>query len=399
MKYKDIIYLDNGATTALRAEALDAMMPYLTENYANPSGIYGNAVSAKVALEAAAADVGAVIGADANEIYFTGSGTESINWAIKCGAGKSGGHIITTVIEHHAVLHTCEYLEKNGFEVTYMPVDSHGMVSAADVAAAVQENTVLVSIMAANNEVGTVLPLGEIGAVLREINTQRKGREILFHTDAVQAFGHIPIDVNALGVDMLSVSAHKLNGPKAVGALYVRRGVKLPAFMHGGGQERGRRAGTENVAGIMGFAAAARLAAAEMEDEAARLTALRDDFIRKMLDAIPHSRLNGHPTQRLPGNINLGFEFIEGEGMLLLLDANGFAASSGSACTSGSLDPSHVLLAMGIAHEQAHGSLRLTLGKYSKQNDLDKLAEVLPQIVQRLRDMSPLWDDFMKTKG
>ena len=395
------IYLDNAATTALRPEALAAMMEFLQQNHANPSSVYGQAVAAKMALDAAATDIAAIIGASRREIYFTGSGTESINWALKSAAHMAkphGNHIITTSIEHHAVLHTCQALEKEGFEVTYLAVDAHGMVCPAAFAAAVRPDTILASIMLANNEVGNILPVAEIAAKLKEINADRQYK-ILLHTDAVQAACHIPIDVAALGADLLSMSAHKLHGPKGVGALYIRRGVKLPPFIHGGGHERGRRAGTENVAGIVGFAAAANLAHAEMAAEAPRQAALRDNFIAKILQAVPHSRLNGHPTQRLPGNINITFDFIEGEGMLLLLDAKGIAASSGSACTSGSLDPSHVLLAMGVPHESAHGSLRLTLSKYTQSSDLDRLLEALPPIVARLRSMSPLWEDFQKKEN
>ena len=393
MEQQRRIYLDNGATTQMRQEVLDAMMEYFSGNYANPSGTYNMANAAKVAIDQGAERIAAAIGADRKEIYFTGSGTESINWAIKCNAQANkdaglGSHIITTVVEHHAVLHTCQYLEKNGFDVTYLPVDKYGMVTADEVAAAITPQTILVSVMLANNEIGTIMPIAEIGEVLRNHTN------ITFHTDAVQGLGRVSIDVDKLGVDLLSITAHKLYGPKGVGALYVRRGTKLPSFIHGGGQERRRRAGTENVAGIVGFGVAAELAVAEMESENARLTKMRDDFIAKILAKVPHSRLNGHSTSRLPGNINLIFEFIEGEGMLLLLDAHGISASSGSACTSGTLDPSHVIMALGTPHEMAHGSLRLTLGRYNTQADLDKALEVLPPIVERLRNMSPLWEDY-----
>ncbi|MCL2397005.1 MAG: cysteine desulfurase NifS [Defluviitaleaceae bacterium] len=401
MNQRDVIYLDNAATTQVRPEVVDAMIEYLSKDYANPSGIYAASASAKAAVDAAREKIAVAIGATyGNEIYFTGSGTESINWAIKSTAQAAKGrgrHIITTAVEHHAVLHTCQFLEKNGFDVTYLPVDEYGMISVDKLEAAIRPDTILVTVMMANNEVGTIMPIAKIGAVLAEINTKRdKDAKILFHTDAIQAVGHIPVDVNALGVDLLSVSAHKLYGPKGVGALYVRRGIKLPAFIHGGGQERGRRAGTENVAGIVGFGAATQLACAEMAEEALRHTQMRDDLIGKILASVPHSHLNGHPISRLPGNINITFEFIEGEGMLLLLDARGIAASSGSACTSGSLDPSHVLLAMGLSHELAHGSLRLSFGRYTTTEDLDKLMEALPPIVERLRNMSPLWEDFLK---
>jgi len=396
------IYLDNAATTAIRPEVLEAMMPFLTGNFSNPSSIYSTATSAKVAIDEAREKIAAVIGAaHGNEIYFTGSGSESINWAIKAIAEANrdrGNHIITTAVEHHAVLHTCEHLEKNGFNVTYLPVDKFGMINVASLAAAIRPETTLVTIMMANNEIGTIMPLEEISAHLREVNAARsRENKIFFHTDAIQAVGHIPVNVDALGVDLLSMSAHKLYGPKGMGALYVRRGVKLPPIIHGGGQERGRRGGTENVAGIVGMGVAAFLAAAELEAEAVRHTKMRDAFIDKITNAIPYSHLNGHPTRRLPGNINITFEFIEGESMLLLLDARGISASSGSACTSGSLDPSHVLMATGLRHELAHGSLRISFGRETTQEDLDKLAEVLPSIVERLRSMSPLWAEFQKT--
>ena len=396
-----MIYMDNSATTVMRPEVIEAMMKYFTQEYANPSGVYGAAVSAKVAIDGARDKIAAAIGARGNEIYFTGSGTESINWALKAIAQANknrGGHIITTQVEHHAVLHTCQYLEKNGFEVTYLPVDKFGIISLDDFAGAVRPDTFLVSVMLANNEVGSLQPVAEVGAALKGINKGRGADKIILHTDAVQALGHIHVDAQALGVDLLSMSAHKLYGPKGVGALYVRAGVKLPALMHGGGQERGRRAGTENVAGIVGFGVAVELACAEIDQEAARLTAMRDGLISKILAAVPHSHLNGHPHKRLPGNVNITIEFIEGEGMLLLLDAKGIAASSGSACTSGSLDPSHVILALGTPDEQAHGSLRLSLGKYNRPGDVDKLIEVLPAIVERLRGMSPLWDTKKEMK-
>lgn len=388
------IYLDNAASTRVRPEVLEAMMRFFSEDYANPSGVYGAANLAKAAIDEAKGKIAECLGAANSEIYFTGSGTESINWAIKATAGGNPCHIITSVIEHHAVLHTCQYLEKNGFDITYLPVDKHGLVNPADLEAAVRPETILVTIMLANNEIGTFMPISEIGTVLKEINAKRKAdkmQEILFHTDAVQALGHIPIDVAKLGVDMLSVSAHKVYGPKGVGALYVRRNTRLPAFIHGGGQERGRRAGTENVAGIVGFGLAAQLACAEMDKEAKRLAALRDDFIGKILEIVPHAHLNGHPKLRLPGNINITFDFIEGEGILLLLDVAGFLASSGSACTSGTLDPSHVIMALGTPAERAHGSLRITLGRYNTQEDMDKLLAALPPIIERLRRMSPIY--------
>ena len=396
------IYLDNAATTQIRPEALEAMMQYLSENYANPSSIYSAASSAKAAMDEAREKIATAIGTPyRNEIYFTGSGSESVNWAIKAIAEANrsrSNHIITTAVEHHAVLYTCQYLEKIGFDVTYLPVDKYGMININDIGAAIRPETILVTVMMANNEVGTLMPIQEIGALLKGVNADR-GREnkIFFHTDAIQAVGHIPVDVNHLGVDMLSVSGHKLHGPKGVGALYLRRGVKLPPIIHGGGQERGRRGGTENVAGIVAMGIAAELAVAEMEDIAAKHIKMRDGLIEKITSTIPYSHLNGHPVKRLPGNVNITFEFIEGESMLLLLDARGIAASSGSACTSGSLDPSHVLMAMGLPHEIAHGSLRLTFGKDTEQADLDRLAEVLPPIVERLRSMSPLWEEYQKT--
>ena len=396
------IYLDNAGTTQVRPEVLEAMMTYLSDNYANPSSIYSAASSTKVAMDEAREKIAKAIGAThRNEIYFTGSGSESVNWAIKSIAEANrgrGNHIITTKVEHHAVLYTCQYLETNGYEVTYLPVDKYGMINVEDLASAIRPETTLVTVMMANNEVGTLMPIEEIGAHLKTINAER-GREnkVFFHTDAIQAVGHIPVDVNGLGVDMLSVSAHKIHGPKGVGALYVRRGVKLPPLIHGGGQERGRRGGTENVAGIVAMGVAAELAAAEMEAVALRHIKMRDNLIEKITKTIPYSHLNGHPEKRLPGNVNLTFEFIEGESMLLLLDARGIAASSGSACTSGSLDPSHVLMSMGLPHELAHGSLRLSFSKYTIQADLDRVAEVLPPIVERLRSMSPLWEEYQKT--
>jgi cysteine desulfurase len=391
-----MIYLDNAATTRVRPEVLQAMMEYLTDNYSNPSSIYGDAVRAKAAINKAREQIAKVIGADKpSEIFFTGSGSESVNWAIKSIAlgNADGKHIITTAVEHPAAMHTCEYLEKQSCDVTYLPVDEHGLICAKQVQAAIRDDTVLISVMTANNEVGTIMPIAEIGEIIKEANQQReKNKRIYFFTDAIQAVGHIPVDVNALGVDLLAISGHKLYAPKGVAALYVRKGVKLPPLIHGGGQERGRRGGTENVAGIVGMGVAVELLMNEMEDCFKRQTELRDYLISRILEDIPHCKLNGHPTKRLPGNVNITFEFIEGEGMLLMLDHNGIGASSGSACTAGSLDPSHVLLAMGLSHEMAHGSLRLTLGKDTKKEDLDKLLEVLPKIVARLRQMSPLWN-------
>ncbi|HOQ07819.1 MAG TPA: cysteine desulfurase NifS [Clostridiales bacterium] len=383
------IYLDHAATTPVKPEVLEAMLPWFTENYGNPSTVYSIGRTSKKAIEEARETVARIIGAEPREIFFTGSGTEADNWAIKGAAYanmKKGKHIITTSIEHHAVLHTCQYLESEGFEVTYLPVDEYGLVTPEQVEAAIRPDTILISIMFANNEIGTIQPIAEIGKIARE-----KG--ICFHTDAVQAMGNIRINVSELNVDMLSMSAHKFYGPKGVGALYIRKGVKLTSFMHGGAQERGRRASTENVPGIVGLAKALELADKNMDEYNKKLTALRDRTIAEIEKKIPFVRLNGHREKRLPGNVNFSFEFIEGESLLLMLDLKGIAASSGSACTSGSLDPSHVLLAIGLPHEKAHGSLRLTFGEENTDEDVDYLMEVLPEIVQRLREMSPLYEE------
>lgn len=388
------IYFDNAATTKPRKEVIDKMLPYITEKYGNPSSIYKIARENKEAVDEARQAVAEAINAKPNEIYFTAGGSESDNWALKGIADSysdKGRHIITTAIEHHAILHTCEYLESKGFEVTYLPVDEYGIISVEELKSAIREDTILISVMFANNEIGSVQPVAEIGKIARE-----KG--IVFHTDAVQAVGHLPIDVEAMNIDLLSLSGHKLYGPKGIGALYVRKGIKLKPFIHGGAQERGRRAGTENVPGIVGLGEAVRLASAEMEEERTRLVSLRDRLIEGILTSIPHSRLNGHPEKRLPGNVNISFEFIEGESMLLLLDMKGICASSGSACTSGSLDPSHVLLAIGLPHEKAHGSLRLTLGHFNTDEDVDVVLRELPPIVQRLREMSPLYEEYLKNK-
>ena len=386
------IYLDNAATTAVAPEVLEAMLPYFTQCFGNPSSIHSTGRDAHRAVDAARKQVAAAINAQPNEIYFTAGGSESDNWALKGAALKwksKGNHIITSAIEHHAILHTCEWLEKNGFEVTYLPVDEYGRVRLEDVEKAITDKTILISIMAANNEIGTLQPIAEIGKLAKE-------KKILFHTDAVQAVGAIPIDVNALNVDMLSMSAHKFHGPKGIGALYIRKGVRIDSLVHGGAQERGQRAGTENLAGIVGMGYALEEAVANMGANSARLTALRDKLITGILEAIPECRLNGHPTNRLPNNVNVSIRYIEGEALLLRLDLAGVAASSGSACTSGSLDPSHVLLAIGLPHEIAHGSLRLTLGRFNTEKDVDYVLEQLPKIVERLRAMSPLYDDFMK---
>ncbi|MDR1060577.1 MAG: cysteine desulfurase NifS [Clostridiales bacterium] len=388
------IYLDHAATTAVHPAVFEKMAPYFHGYYGNPSSVYSIARATKQAIDQAREDVAAAFGASAKEIYFTGSGTEADNWAIKgaafaAAAGGKGKHIITSAIEHHAVLETCEWLEKQGFRVTYLPVDEYGMVSLVDLQRAMRDDTALVSVMAANNEIGTIQPIQEIGRIARE-------RGAVFHTDAVQAAGTLALDVARQNIDLMSISAHKFYGPKGVGALYVRAGTRIERFMHGGGQERGRRAGTENVAGIVGLAEALKLAVAGMDETNARLSALRDRTISAVLAAVPHARLNGHPTQRLPNNASFAFRYIEGESLLLMLDMKGIGASSGSACTSGSLDPSHVLLAIGLPHEIAHGSLRITFGTDNTQEDADRLVEALPPIVGRLRDMSPLYEDFVK---
>ena len=383
------IYLDNAATTRVRPEAVQAALPIMTEIYGNPSSIHSFGREAKKALEKARCQVAAAIGAKKEEIYFTAGGSESDNWALKGVAhalSSKGKHIITTAIEHHAILHTCAALEKEGFTVTYLPVDEYGRVTAEQVEKALTPETILVSVMMANNEIGTVEPIAEIGAVC-------KAHKVLFHTDAVQAVGHLPIDVKAMNIDLLSLSGHKFYAPKGTGALYIRTGVRLQNLIEGGAQERSRRAGTENLPAIVGMGAAIELITAEMPEETPRMTALRDKLIRGILDAIPESRLNGHPTQRLPGNVNISVRYIEGESLLLSLDMAGIAASSGSACTSGSLDPSHVLLAIGLPHEIAHGSLRFSLGRETTEEQIDYVLEQLPKIVERLRAMSPLYAD------
>ena len=383
------IYLDNAATTRVRPEVAEAVLPAMMETYGNASSVHSFGREAKKAMEKARAQVAAAIGAKKEEIYFTAGGSEADNWAIKGAAHalrRKGLHIITTSIEHHAVLHTCQALEKEGFEVTYLPVDEYGLVTPEQVEAAIRPDTILVSVMAANNEIGTIEPIAEIGAVCR-------AHKVLFHTDAVQAVGHMPLDVAAMQIDMLSLSGHKFYAPKGVGALYIRTGVRIENLIEGGAQERSRRAGTENVPAIVGMGRAIELITAEMAEENARISGLRDRLIAGILDAIPESRLNGHPTKRLPGNVNVSIRYIEGEALLLSLDMAGIAASSGSACTSGSLDPSHVLLAIGLPHEIAHGSLRLTIGRDNTQDEIDRVLEELPKIVSRLRAMSPLYDD------
>jgi cysteine desulfurase len=387
-----LIYMDHAATTYVKPQVVEAMIPFFTENFGNASSIYTIGRESKKAIEEAREKVADAIGAQAREIFFTGSGTEADNWAVKgiAYANKAkGNHIITTSIEHHAVLHTCQYLENDGFEVTYLPVDEFGLVTPQQVAEAIRPNTILITVMFANNEIGSVQPIGEIGKIAKE-----KG--IYFHTDAVQAIGNIPINVKEMNIDLMSISSHKFYGPKGVGALYVRKGVKLVSFMHGGAQERGRRASTENIAGIVGFGRAIELATANIDEYNKKIMALRDRTINEVMKRIPFVRLNGHREKRLPGNANFSFEFIEGESLLLMLDMKGIAASSGSACTSGSLDPSHVLLAIGLPHEIAHGSLRLTFGEENSDEDVDMLLEVLPVIVERLREMSPLYENIKR---
>ena len=381
------IYMDHSATTFVKPEVVTAMIPYFTEHFGNPSSIYSIARESKKAIDAARVQTAKALGADPDEIYFTSGGSESDNWAIKGVAfanRKRGNHIITTQIEHHAVLHTCQYLEKEGFEVTYLPVDQYGLVDPAVLEKAITEKTILISIMYANNEIGTIEPIAELGAIARK-------HKVYFHTDAVQAIGSVPIDVKAQNIDLLSLSAHKFYGPKGTGALYIKKGVRIENLIHGGGQERRRRAGTENIAGIVGLGKAIELATADIPGHSAKIRSMRDRLIKGVLGTISHTRLNGHPEKRLAGNFNVSFEFIEGESMLLWLDDEGICASTGSACTSGSLEPSHVLLATGLPVEISHGSLRLSLGDANTEKDVDVVLEVLPKIVKKLRDMSPLY--------
>lgn len=381
-----LIYMDNAATTSVRPEVLEAMMPYFTQHFGNASSIHTFGRNAHRALDNARKQVAAALGCEAREIYFTAGGSESDNWAIRCAVeakASKGKHIITSAIEHHAVLHTCQYMEKLGYEVTYLPVDEYGLVSVEDVKNAIRPDTVLITIMAANNEIGTLQPIAEIGRIAKE-------NGILFHTDAVQVVGAIPIDVNAWNVDMLSLSGHKLHAPKGIGALYVRKGIRISNLIYGGAQERGLRAGTENLPAIVGLGKAIELATAELPEYTERLTRLRDKLIHGILGSIPDVQLNGHPTIRLPGNVNVSVRYVEGEALLIRLDLAGVAASSGSACTSGSLDPSHVLLAIGLPHEVAHGSLRLSLGNDTTEEEVDYVLSTLPGIVENLRAMSPL---------
>jgi len=378
------IYMDNAATTATRPEVLEAMMPYFTQFYGNPSSIHAFGREARRAMENARKQVAAAIGCEPREVFFTGGGSESDNWAIRCALqSRKGKHIITSAIEHHAVLHTCEYMEKQGYEVTYLPVDEYGIVSLEDVRKAIRPDTALITIMAANNEIGTIQPIAEIGKLAREAG-------VLFHTDAVQAIGAVPVDVKEWNVDMLSLSGHKFHAPKGVGALYIRKGIRISNLIYGGAQERGLRAGTENLPGIVALGKAIELAVAELPEYSERLTRLRDKLIDGILEAIPDVQLNGHRTKRLPGNVNVSVRYVEGEALLMRLDLAGIAASSGSACTTGSLDPSHVLLAIGLPHEIAHGSLRLSLGSDTSEEDVDYVIETLPNIVNTLRAMSPL---------
>lgn len=389
-----MIYLDNAATTKTAPEVVDAMLPYFSEYYGNASTIYSLGAESKKAMDHARQTIADSLGAKPEEIYFTAGGSESDNWALKTTAeayASKGKHIITTKIEHHAILHTCEYLEKRGFEITYLNVDRDGLISLDELKAAIRPDTILISVMFANNEIGTIEPIAEIGEIAKE-------HGVLFHTDAVQAYAQVPINVDEMHIDMLSASGHKLNGPKGIGFLYIRKGVKIRSFVHGGAQERSRRAGTENIPGIVGLGAAVERAMRIMDTKTRKESELRDYLIGRLENEIPHCWLNGHRTKRLPNNINFSFLFIEGESMLIMLDMKGICASSGSACTSGSLDPSHVLLAIGLKHEEAHGSLRLTLSEESTKEEMDIVAEEVKKIVQRLRDMSPLYEDFLKSQ-
>lgn len=388
------IYMDNSATTPVKKEVLEEMLPYFSERYGNPSSVYSLGSHSKVAVENAREKIAKAIGANPKEIFFTAGGSEADNWALKGIAYKNkdkGNHIITTKIEHHGILHTCEYLEKQGFKITYLDVDEYGLINLKELEEAINEETILISIMFANNEIGTVQPIKEIGEIAKKNN-------VYFHTDAVQAIGHIDIDVEELNIDLLSMAAHKFYGPKGVGALYIRRGVKIDPLISGGAQEKNRRAGTENVPGIIGMGKAIELAYEDLEEKNKNLIYLRDSLIEKIFENIDHVKLNGHPTERLPGNVNMSFEFIEGESLLLSLDMEGIAASSGSACTSGTLDPSHVLLAIGLPHEIAHGSLRLSLGDFNTMEEVDFVVEKLVGIVARLRAMSPLYESVKEEK-
>ena len=389
---KKTIYLDNAATTKTRPEVVEAMLPYFTEYYGNPSSVYEFSTPSKKAITEARETIAKSLGAKTNEIYFTAGGSESDNWAIKATAEayeSKGKHIITSKIEHHAVLHTCEYLEKRGFEITYLDVDENGTVKLDELKKVIRPDTILISIMFANNEIGTIQPIKEIGEIAKE-------HGIIFHTDAVQAYAHVTINVDEYHIDMLSVSGHKFNGPKGIGFLYIRTGLKLRSFIHGGSQERKRRGGTENVPGIVGMGKAVEIAMANLAERTAYEVELRDYLIDRVLSEVPYVRLNGHRTNRLPNNANFAFQFIEGESLLIMLDMQGICGSSGSACTSGSLDPSHVLLAIGLPHEIAHGSLRLTLSEETTKEDIDFTVDEIKKIVEKLRSMSPLYEDFVK---
>ena len=387
-----LIYLDNAATTKTAPEVVEAMLPYFTEHFGNPSSVYSVGSSNKEVITKQRETIAKALGAKTDEIYFTAGGSESDNWALKATAEaykEKGKHIITSKIEHHAILHTCEYLESRGYEVTYLDVDENGLIDLEQLKKSIREDTILISIMSANNEIGTIQPIAEISKIAKE-------HEIFFHTDAVQAFGHIPIDVEEMQIDMLSASGHKIHGPKGIGFLYIRKNVRIGAFIHGGSQERGKRAGTHNVPGIVGLAAAAKIAKENLESNIEYETKLRDYAISRIENEIPFAVLSGHRTKRLPNNIHFCFRFIEGESMLILLDQAGICGSSGSACTSGSLDPSHVLLAIGRPHEIAHGSLRLTLSEKNTKEEIDKVVDELKKIIERLRSMSPLYEDYLK---
>lgn len=386
------VYLDNAATTSTRPEVVEAMLPYFTENFGNPSSVYDFAAKNKKAVNDSRQHMADALHTDMRDVYFTAGGSEADNWALIAAAEAyedKGKHIITSKIEHHAILHTCDYLKKRGFEITYVDVDEQGIIRMDRLKEAIRPDTILISVMFANNEIGTVQPIKEIGALAKQ-------HGILFHTDAVQAFGQLPIDVDEMNIDMLSASAHKLNGPKGIGFLYIRKGLKLRSFIHGGAQERKRRAGTENVPGIVGFGTAVSIAVQTMEERIRKETEMRDYLIEKIEKNIPYCRLNGHRTKRLPNNVNFSFQFVEGESLLIMLDMEGICASSGSACTSGSLDPSHVLLAIGLPHEIAHGSLRMTLSDETTKEDVDYVVDKLTGIVEKLRSMSPLYEDFVK---
>ena len=389
---KKIIYLDHAATTATRPEVVDAMLPYFTENFWNPSSVYTPALNNRKVIDESRDTIAKSLGTTPENIYFTAGGSESDNWALKCTAeayASKGKHIITSKIEHHAILHTCEYLEKRGFEITYIDVDENGILKLDDLKAAIRPDTILISVMFANNEIGTIQPIKEIGAIAKE-------HGIIFHTDAVQAYAQIPINVDEYNIDMLSGSGHKFGGPKGIGFLYIRKGLKLRSFVHGGAQERKRRAGTENITGIVGLAKAVEIAFATMDERIKKETEVRDYAIKRILAEVPYCRLNGDAVKRVPNNINISFQFIEGESLLIMLDMAGICASSGSACTSGSLDPSHVLLAIGLPHEIAHGSLRMTIGEETTKEDMDYVVDKIKEIVTKLRKMSPLYEDFVK---